>query len=699
MFWTPYVFVRLVGWLILGIVFYLTLEPDFPYWVELFGILILGYGFLFRYIRHQKSYQATIFGNLAFLLVFVFGIALTDSRTPHRYPTHLTNFEDSVTHFEAVLVSDLSEKPKSYKAEVQISRVFSSEKWHSVTSKAIIYFQKSASFSDFHYGTKIIAKGLPRLVHPPENPESFDYQKYLRNQAIYYQLYLPESAVMPTGVESPNWMLDFAYQIRRFCAKKLRKYISNPESASIVVALVLGIKDGISHELQEVYASAGVIHILAVSGLHVGIIFMLISKIFHRLNDTKKGKLLFAFLVTSILFLYALITGFSPSVVRSVVMFSCFTWATASQRRSNPYNTIAFSAFVMLCYNPYFLIEVGFQLSYLAVIGIVYFYPKLYSLWTPSSLVLRFFWQLVVVSVAAQIAVTPISLFYFHQFSVYFLLANSLIVPVIPYLIGLSLSTLGLSFLDIFSESGKNILAEFLGEILSNLMIILNTGLTYINRLPFYLVENIFISAFEMTLLYGIIIGASCLFHFRKFWIVWFIVFCSVIYCGQAIYNYWNTSQQSQLAIYSLKSANVAFIDGHEVTFISDSMTIYDQKQLQAQLGGHWRKQNIRITNLVSFPKNTRKEYIILAKFNKITILINPKKWKENLNKLPNADVLILNYRHRYELSKLNKNKFTEIIITHIPTNIVLTDLEQILVKKCQKSTLIRQNHSFIQSF
>lgn len=700
MFWTPYVFVRLVGWLILGIAFYFIFEPNFSYWVELFGILTLCYGFLFQYIHRQKSYQfASIFGNLAFLLVFIFGIALTDLKTPHQHPNHFINFKDSVTHFEAVLVSDLSEKPKSYKAEVQISRVYSAQRWHFVKSKAIIYFQKSTLFTDFHYGTKIIAKGFPHLIRPPKNPETFDYQSYLKNKGIYHQLYLPQSAVMEMGEEPLNWGLNFAYQIRRFCADKLRKYVPNPESASIVVALVLGLKDGISHELREVYTSAGVIHVLAVSGLHVGIIFMLISKVFHRLNDTKKGKLLFTFLVIGILFLYALITGFSPSVVRSMVMFSCFTWATASQRGSNIYNTIAFSAFVMLCYNPYFLIEVGFQLSYLAVIGIVYFYPKLYPLWTPPWKVLRFFWQLIVVSVSAQIAVTPISLYYFHQFSVYFLLANALIVPLIPCLIGLSLGTLGLSFLDIFSENGDNILAQFLGEVLSKFMMILNTGLTYVNRLPFYLVENVSISVFEMILLYGVIVGVSCLFYFRKFWILWFVLSCSVIFCGQAIYKYWNTSQQRQLVIYSLKSANVAFIDGHEVTLLSDSITVHNQNQLQTQLGGHWRKQNIRIANFFSFPKSTRKKYITLAKFNKISILINPKKREINLNKIPNADILILDYHHYNELLKLNKNKFIEIIITHIPKNIPLTDLKQILAKKCQKFTLIHQNHSFIQSF
>ncbi len=695
--WTPIVFVRLTVWLIIGISMYLIFEPKFDFWIEIFGFMLLIYALCLKKSQKsaQKDYFSGMLGMMAFWIVLLFGMTLTDLRTPARNPMHLINCSDSITHLKVILTSDLTAKPKSYKAEAKIIQYFADNQWVETDSKILIYFQKSAKFADFRYGTKVIIKGTPRLIEAPTNPEAFDYQRHLKYQGIYHQMYVPDYSAQKMGTAPPYFLMDFALQIRRKCAEIFSNYLENPRTAGIIKALILGIKTGIDNELREQYASAGVMHILAVSGLHVGIIFKIIEWFLGFLNRTRRGKLIFALLMTLILFFYALITGFSPSVVRAVVMFSCVTWANATQRVSSTYNTIAFSAFVMLCYDPYFLTQVGFQLSYLAVIGIVYFYPKWHYRWTPPNRVSRLIWELMLVSMCAQITVTPLSLLYFNQFPVYFLLANVLIVPFISLFIGLGLGILGVAVFEAWSA----VLPKLLGQVLDILLNGMNHSLFIINKLPHHLIQNISITFFEMCLLYGIIISVTCVFVLRRFWIIYLVIGWVAVFVSFNLYHYKVSSEQKLLSIYNLKSSHVGLIDGHQGIFIADSLTIHDKKQFESQILGHWRNKGIKEIKCLTFEDVMCNEFAFYVKFNKKILLLNVNAPSIDLSKLPDADIFIVPVRFSYFFKKLNEKQFKHIIVTGVRPYHSVDALELVLTSKAEKITLIAQNQYFEQRY
>jgi competence protein ComEC len=208
---------------------------------------------------------------------------------------------------------------------------------------------------------------------------------------------------------------------------------------AIINALLLGQKQDISSALYKNYTNSGAIHILAVSGLHVGVLLLLLQHILTPLFHFKNGSLYKIFLIVIILWAFALLTGGSASVIRATTMFTIVTIAINIKRKTNIYNTLIASAFVILIFKPQFIFDVGFQLSYSAVFSIVAFQPLIVKLWQAPNKIIGFFWNTFSVTLAAQFAVLPISLFYFHQFPGLFWLSNLIIIPALPLILGLGL--------------------------------------------------------------------------------------------------------------------------------------------------------------------------------------------------------------------------------------------------------------------
>ncbi|HKI90069.1 MAG TPA: ComEC/Rec2 family competence protein, partial [Draconibacterium sp.] len=277
------------------------------------------------------------------------------------------------------------------------------------------------------------------------------------------------------------------------------------EQFEILSALTLGYKRGLDPEIKTVFSSSGAMHVLAVSGLHVGIIYGVLLFILGFLKRRKAGRLLFVLLTLFCLWAFAFITGLSPSVERAATMFSLLVIGENLKRRINVYNSLAASAMLLLLLNPNNLFEVGFQLSYAAVFGIVFLQPKLAKTIKVKTKVGRFFWVLLTVSIAAQLATFPITLFYFNQFPTYFWLANLLVIPAVSILIPLGLSLL------IFAK------LPFIATLLSAIINFLIQGiyliLKQIEQLPFS-VFHASIQPIELIFLLGLLL--SLLFFLKQ---------------------------------------------------------------------------------------------------------------------------------------------------------------------------------------
>lgn len=355
-----------------------------------------------------------------------------------------------------------------------------------------------------YYGEELIIPSLLSEVSPPELSSEFDYKAWLATQNINHQIFLYPHQYLKLKGNKGNPMLTFALRLRQQQLKRYAKLIKNKEAIALASTLILGYRTDLSKDILDVYAKTGTIHALSVSGMHVGLIYMVLDRLLSFLNFKKRGKLIKLILILPAIWFYALLTGCAPSVLRSVLMLSVFMIAKSSSRPANSYNIIAFSAFCILVCQPFLLWDVGFQLSFLAVGGLVYLQPKIQQSWPIENKWLNKLWGLIAMSLAAQVFTFPSSVYYFHQFPLYFLLSNMFILIPIALLMYLGIIILFPGF-------------DFLAPLFEWLIHFTNRGLQWISRLPFSSLSSIWISKTEFILLcFTLILLVLALVHHQK---------------------------------------------------------------------------------------------------------------------------------------------------------------------------------------
>lgn len=298
-----------------------------------------------------------------------------------------------------------------------------------------------------------------------------------------------------------------ALQIRENLIDIYRRYVSD-ENIPILSAITLGKKDEISKETKSNFSLSGGSHVLAVSGLHVGIIYMILLWLASLIPYRRWLFVTAHISVILCLWLYAFICGLPASVVRSSLMFSLVSGAFITERQNLSLNSVFVSAFIMLLYKPLYLFDIGFQLSYSAVISILLFYPKISALFAFKNKILVWAWGMIAVSVTAQIGTLPLTLFYFHKMPVYSLLTNFLVIPAAFFIIYSGASLLALNW--------WNDVAEYIGRIINFLTTILQDGVRTIVELPYSVIDGIYIMPCTVAALYSIIISTWFFIETKK---------------------------------------------------------------------------------------------------------------------------------------------------------------------------------------
>src|SRR5690606_16662398 len=349
--------------------------------------------------------------------------------------------------------------------------------------------------SVLNYGDELIIPARYRENSPPYNPHEFDYMAYVEDQGIWHSIYLPDSLVRRIGLRKGNWLKQGALDLRTAWVEKLRRSFRNNEHFAVASALVLGYRGVLEPETLKRFSKTGTIHVLSVSGLHVGIVFAVFSFLLRWIKG-KHLDLLKAIMLVSSVWMYALLTGLSPSVLRAATMISFGVIAMTLYRRRHLFNTLCASALFLLLYNPAFLYEVGLVLSYLAVIGIVGLHPIIRSIFPKGNYLLSALISYACISVAAQLATFPFVFYYFHIFPVYFLPANMLIILPATLVVYLSATVL------ILPSGGLHSLASYL---LERVMEVMNSFLRFFEALPYATLEGVRLSASENALIYLLI--------------------------------------------------------------------------------------------------------------------------------------------------------------------------------------------------
>ena len=486
-------FIRLSVFFIAGILagFFIDLS------LAVLGLIVVLSIFLFlaAYFRSDSLLiQDFFFGGSAYLLFFLLGLGTTFLHLPENQPNHYSNHlspekEVLLVSIEEELKPDLFNR--KYIAGVQ--RIGETPTHGSI----LISLPKSDTLTAVSIDDLLFIHADISPVPAPLNPHQFNYQKFMRNRGVTGQIrLLPVNYKLLearrsslTGMSS-NW--------RNNIVSKLKKSKMEEGELAILQALLLGQRQDISEEIYNNYSAAGVIHILAVSGLHIGIILWILYRILSPLDQLKMGRTLKTLLIVLLLWLYASLAGLSPSVVRAVTMFSFVAVGIQIKRRTSVLNSLFMSMMLLLLIRPQFLFEVGFQLSYLAVFSIVLFQPLLYNLIVPKNFILKYLWGIFTVTLAAQAGVLPLSLLYFHQFPGLFFLSNLVILPFLGLILATGIVVIVLALM--------NALPDFFSIAYGFMIDSLNSFVSWVAVQEGFLFQDIPFSGFQALAFYLVLL-------------------------------------------------------------------------------------------------------------------------------------------------------------------------------------------------
>jgi len=570
--WIPYAFVRIVVFFMAGILVGIYF-PDFlsTSTAAILFFSLIGLYFVILFVRQKIEINP---GFIGLATIFVSGYLHVLLNTDSRNSNHFVHLEQPVGYYQAVVTKYPDEKENSWKTEARVLTMQAGGEWKSVEGNVLLYFSKKDFPVAFQYGDVLMIKGSPVALQPPANPGEFDYKRFLTFRKIYHQHFLRQDDAFKFANDPPSQVMKYAIQSRLWAKATLQKDIAGEREQATASALVLGVTDGLDDELLSAYAATGAMHVLAVSGLHVGIIYWIILLVCKPLNKTTKGKWAVAIISIFILWGYAFVTGIPPSVLRAVTMFSFVALARPWKKSTNIYNILAASAFCLLLYEPYLIMSVGFQLSYLAVLGIVYLQPGLYQLWEPRYRFWDEVWKITCVSIAAQVATFSLGLLYFHQFPNYFLISNLVVIPASFGILVGGLALLALSFLQP--------VASGVGFLLELLIKLVNFVVFSVQQIPFSLIENISITTFQCWLLMGIVVAIVLVIQFRKFHYFGISTLLISIFSISQWTNFYEETNSKKLTIYKVAGHHaMELTDTGASYFFSDSMLKADEEKIR----------------------------------------------------------------------------------------------------------------------
>ena len=449
--------------------------------------------------QHRLAWVYGIVLNLFFFSVGVSAVSLC-SFVPLDYSEQGT--------WLGVVIDPPLERANSMKTTVQIRAKLSGDSTIVNNERVITYFRKDSLSRLIRQGDLLVMNATLNVVNNAGNPYEFDYQGYLARKQIGRSAFVESDAWQQIDSYAQNPLFNLSNRIRYSLLDVLKRSNLSGNELAVASALVLGYKADLDNELLKAYSSSGAIHVLAVSGLHVGIIFMVLKMLLLPFSFIQRTKWLRALILLSVLWLYALITGMSPSVMRAATMFSFIAVGEALSRKAYIYNSIAASAFILLLANPANLLELGFQFSYMAVIAIVFLHPFLKDLYTFKNWFLDKAWDLACVSIAAQLGTAPLMLYYFHQFPSYFLLSNYVVIPAASVIIyGAML---------LFFISPVSVLFETVGWLLDKFLYAVNYMVFFIEKLPGSITTGIRFAGWEVLFAY-ILVATMTVWMTKKY--------------------------------------------------------------------------------------------------------------------------------------------------------------------------------------
>lgn len=544
---------------------------------QLEQILVAAVGFSLAFICFRLLPLALRFkfqalqGILLNLLLIVAGLFITYQKDIRHQQSWIGNIYHDSDYIVATINEPLLEKNKSYKADAVVENIGKENDIKNATGKIIIYFEKDSSAQPpLRYGDKIIFNKKPQQIRNSGNPGAFNYQRYAAFKQIFHNVFLKRNDWVLLPQKNVNYFNKFLFTARANILNILQKNMQgHDDQLSIAEALLIGYTQDLDKDLVQAYSNTGVVHIIAISGMHLGLIYVMLLWLFKRIPFLRRSKIIKVVFIISCLWLFALLTGGNPSILRAAVMFTFLIIGQNIGRRNSTYNSLAASAFLLLCYNPYYLWDVGFQLSYLALSGIILFQKPIYHLLYIKNKRINYVWQLTSVSLAAQILTFPICLYYFHQFPTVFLLTNVIMVPFSTIILFVEIILIAFAWVPV--------LGMYLGKLTWFLVWLMNQLIVWFNKLPYALWDSISASVTSTILLYAFILSVAFWLLNKNKSALKFSLAMLLAFSVVTAFQKWESLHQQKIIVYNVpQHQSIDFINGNSYKFIGDSVLLVD---------------------------------------------------------------------------------------------------------------------------
>ena len=632
--------VRITVWFLLGLLFSFYFKPNISFAFIFLGIALML--FIISYFLARKEFIQKIYFAIATYVLFVFlGVSTYAINNDSFNTTHyLHSINDSKRHSISIT---LIEKLKSTSFNHRYFGIVNSYDSKVATGKILVNIQKEGFMQNLAIGSVILVDGTIYKHQKPHNPNQFDYGKYLENKSVYGQIYTDVSNIkVGSKIDKSIWY--YAANFRNTIIRNLEKSNFSKEELNVVIALVLGQQQDISPVILKDYQFAGAVHILSVSGLHVGCIMIFIGFLLKPLPKNKTGEFLKLFIIIGFLWLFALIAGFSPSVTRSVVMFTFVAVGEYANRKTNIFHTLLASIFFILLVEPSFIFDVGFQLSYCAVFFIVWLQPLFLLIWKPKNKIVKYFWEILTVSFAAQIGAFPLSIYYFHQFPGLFFMTNMFVLPLLVVIMAVGVFVMVWA---IFS-----IVPEFVAKSLEWSIYILNKIISWIASFESFIFQDISFNWQMMTSCYILIFAIFIWFKKPNFSRLTFALIAIILFQGICFGSIYINKKEEEFIVFNVKRSTIISERKGENVIVYSNDSVSENTMnfvMKPYLVGNF-----------AFVLRTKK-ILSMNYFNKNKILI-----VDSLGIIPinlNPDVLILTQSPKINLERILQTSRPKMIV------------------------------------
>ena len=603
-----------------------------PIWA--FGLLTISMAILLTsFLLSKKNLTARLFfGIFVTLTAFQVGVSTqiihNETLNQNHYTHQIVNFEKE---HEITLI--LKEKLKNTVLNQRyIASIKNFERKKSF-GKVILNIRKDKVLKEFRIGTNLKIYGSIYKNRGPINPNQFDYGRYLENQQIYGQIYVNSNQIKTGNIEHSLW--SSVANLRTKIIKNLEKANFSKKELSIVIALILGQQQDISPEVLKDYQYAGAVHVLSVSGLHVGFILMFISFLLKPIPNSKLGSNSKVIIIIVSLWLFGILAGLAPSVLRSVTMFSFVALGMHLRRTVNIYHTLLVSMLLILLFEPSFLFDVGFQLSYVALFFIVWFQPLLASIWQPKNKISNYFWDIITVSFAAQIGAFPLSVYYFHQFPGLFFITNIVIIPMLSIILAIGVLVVIFAAFDY--------VPFYLSKILEYSIVILNKIIHWVASFENFIFQNISFN-FQMLLgCYLIIISAIIWFKNPNFNKLAAALFAVISLQSIYLFNEYSTKTQQECFVFNIKKNTI--ITERKGT----KVTVYSNDSILENIDNNLAIKSYLVANFCEISAKKPLQNILYFDHKKILLLDSSSVYSPNLK----PDIVIIIQSPKVNLERL----------------------------------------------